>query len=208
MPFKLSRTIVVPVYFPPDFFPGPPEPSASCVRERRSLLGCSVWKRPLLLRLLFRLFLLLLLPVEDSLCQQPLQDGLVHPQLGSHLSFPGYGGDVPAQRAGDGPGAPLGPRRPGQQQQAALAEAVAAEKLPGTPPTRVKGPVTNSALEFGTHVRVGGSGPTGESRDVELPGLIPTPGGSVWEEEGLRRVTHVTFCFGETTDIKVSSILK
>lgn len=130
---------------PPNFPPAPPESAASAAHGGVALLGWSLRN----LRLLIRFFL----PVEDSGGQQPLQGGLVHPQLGSDAPL-GGGEDrgVSAQRAADDEAVcgrmevVAGARGSAQEPQAALTEAVFAVQLPGAAATRVVGPVTNSAL--------------------------------------------------------------
>lgn len=125
---------------PPHLPPPPPEPPSSDARGGVSLLGWTLWD------------LRLVLLVQDSCSQQPLQGGLVHPQLGPDAPLRGEDGVLPAQRAADEPVAQRsgvsGPRRQAQGPQAALAEAVFAAELPGAAETRVVGPVTNRALDL------------------------------------------------------------
>lgn len=139
---------------PPNFPPAPPEPATSAAHGGVALLGWS-------LRNLRLLFLQFVPSVEDSGSQQPLQDGLVHPQLGSDAAL-GGGEDrgVSAQRAADDETARgrkravVRARCPAQEPEAALTEAVDAAQLPGAAATRVVGPVTNSTLELWPHVRI------------------------------------------------------
>lgn len=188
--FSATRTWALPAYLLPNFPTRPPEPPSSGARRRVALLGSALGRRRHLLvvtavlNLTVLLFLLRVLLVEDSRGQQPLQDALVHPQLGSDLPLSGDGCGVSAQRADDRRvrsqtrlTGPLGSR---QGQQAALAEAVFALELPGTPPTSVKGPVTNSTLELWIHAAVWSvalladlSQGLNEVRWGELSGLIP-----------------------------------
>lgn len=106
--FSAPLSCAVSTDLSPNFPPSSPERAASGDRGGVALLGCRRRFLAILtavLDLTVPLFLpvlvLLILLVEDSRGQQPLQDALVHPQLGSHLPLSGDGGGLSAQRADD-----------------------------------------------------------------------------------------------------------